>query len=111
MSLVVVVPAYNAARHVRGVLARVLAVPDLEVARVVVVDDGSADSTRSEVAALAANDPRVELVVRPTNGGDGAAVKKGLEAPRGAKPAFAAFVRPDGEYKPPALPPLPPRMR
>src|SRR5258707_8761335 len=111
MSLVVVVPAYNAARHVRGVLARVLAVPDLELAGVVVVDDGSADSTRSEVAALAANDPRVELVVRPTNGGYGAAMKDGLEAARRSKPDFVACVHADGQYSPEALPSLLSEMR
>jgi len=106
MNLVVVIPAYEAERHVRGVLSRVLGVSDLEIARVVVVDDGSRDGTRKEVEAAAAHHPRIELVVRAKNGGYGAAMKDGLEAARRTDPDVVACVHADGQYSPEALPSL-----
>jgi glycosyltransferase involved in cell wall biosynthesis len=101
---VVVVPAYQAERHVRGVLQRVLAVPGFAVSKVVVVDDGSTDATREEVLAL--RDPRVELVRRPVNGGYGAAMKDGLALAARFGADVVACVHADGQYSPESLPML-----
>lgn len=47
---------------------------------VLVVDDGSTDGTRAVAEELAANDPRVRLVVHDVNRGYGAALRSGIDA-------------------------------
>jgi glycosyltransferase involved in cell wall biosynthesis len=106
MNVVVVIPAYQAARHVRRVVERVLAVPELDVSRVVVVNDGSTDETRAEVLAAAKGEPRVELCDRAANGGYGAAMKSGLSRAAQANPDVVACVHADGQYSPESLPHL-----
>jgi glycosyltransferase involved in cell wall biosynthesis len=44
-----------------------------------VVDDGSTDESTAAAQNLAARDPRVRVIVRPRNGGKGAAVATGLD--------------------------------
>ncbi len=106
MKVVVVVPAYQAARHLGRVLGRVLGVPGFAPERVVVVDDGSTDDTRVIALAARAADPRVELVPRPRNGGYGAAMKDGLARAAESDPDVVACVHADGQYSPEALPAL-----
>jgi glycosyltransferase involved in cell wall biosynthesis len=106
MSLVVVIPAYQAQRHVAGVLARVLAAPLPELERIIVVNDGSRDDT----AGVVARHPRarcpIDLVDRPRNGGYGAAMKDGLARAAETDPDVVACVHADGQYSPEALPSL-----
>lgn len=106
MNVVVVTPAYQAERHVRRVIERVLAVPGLSLSRVLVVNDGSRDGTRAEVCALGAADSRVELVDRLVNGGYGAAMKSGLVRAAESDPDVVACVHADGQYSPESLPGL-----
>jgi glycosyltransferase involved in cell wall biosynthesis len=106
MNLVVVMPAYQAERHVRRVIERVLAAPGLSLSRVLVVNDGSRDGTRAEVCALGASDARVELVDRVANGGYGAAMKSGLVRAAESDPDVVACVHADGQYSPEWLPHL-----
>jgi glycosyltransferase involved in cell wall biosynthesis len=106
MNVVVVMPAYQAERHVRRVIERVVAVPGLPLSRVVVVNDGSKDGTRAEVLALGAADSRVELVERHANGGYGAAMKTGLARAADGDPDVVACVHADGQYSPELLPSL-----
>lgn len=67
----VVIPAYNAERTIAETVASVRAQsePDLEL---IVVDDGSSDSTPRLVADLAATDPRLRLIEQPNAGTAGA---------------------------------------
>jgi poly-beta-1,6 N-acetyl-D-glucosamine synthase len=77
----VLIPAYNErpviARTIRAVLAG--REPPLEV---IVVDDGSRDGTGDEVARIAAEDPRVQLVRQP-NAGKAAALNRAVALARG----------------------------
>jgi glycosyltransferase involved in cell wall biosynthesis len=74
--LSVVVPAYDEEETIEARLERVLASP--WVAEVVVVDDGSTDSTVERVSAIADRDPRVRLHRQPANAGKGAALRRGF---------------------------------
>ena len=81
-TLSVVMPAYNEAptldRSVQAVLDRVPALLEL-----VLVNDGSADSTAAIADRLAAADSRVRVIHHERNQGKTAALKTGLAASRG----------------------------
>ena len=80
MLLSVVIPVYNEAATVEGIVAQVLAEPtDKEV---IVVDDGSTDGTAEKLTTLAA-DGDVQLLRHERNRGKGAALRTGIEAAAG----------------------------
>lgn len=91
--LSVVMPSYNEAPTVAGVLERVLASP--YVGEVVVVDDGSTDATAKILAAL--DDPRLRVLTQATNQGKGAALSRGFAA---ATLPFVVIQDADEEYDP-----------
>jgi dolichol-phosphate mannosyltransferase len=83
--LSVVAPAFNEEDNV-GILYRAILkeVAPCEVdLQIVLVDDGSRDSTRDRIAALAAHDSRVTLVALTRNFGHQAALLAGLQAAEG----------------------------
>jgi len=106
VKVVVIVPAYNAARHITGVVERIAAAGVPGLARVVVVNDGSTDDTAARVDALASMQGLCERIDRVQNGGYGAAMKDGLERARALRADLAACVHADGQYSPEALPGL-----
>ncbi|MDF3068660.1 MAG: hypothetical protein K0R38_4261 [Polyangiaceae bacterium] len=106
MSLVVVIPAYNAGSHIRGVLQRLSALGGGELSRVIVVDDGSVDDTAHQVRASGFQRAPLTLLQRASNGGYGAAMKDGLQAARAEAPSVVACVHADGQYSPEELPRL-----
>ncbi|HEY3356544.1 MAG TPA: glycosyltransferase family 2 protein [Polyangia bacterium] len=95
----VLVPAWNNGRSITRALDSVLADPDANV-QVVVVDDASTDDTPDIVEAIAARDPRVELVRAPVNGGPSAARNLGLPRIRGE---WLTFLDADDRLLPGAL--------
>ena len=109
MSLCVVVPAYNAAAQLAGVIRRIEAARPAGLDRIIVVDDGSTDDTLALARAAAATStststsPAVEVIARPRNGGYGAAMKDGLARARAVGAERAASVHADGQYSPEAL--------
>jgi glycosyltransferase involved in cell wall biosynthesis len=106
VSLVVVIPAYQASRHIGSVLRRVLGVEGLPLSRIIVVNDGSSDDTSAQVQAQPSDRVPIQLVERSWNGGYGAAMKDGLAAARRHGPEIVACVHADGQYSPEALPAL-----
>jgi glycosyltransferase involved in cell wall biosynthesis len=106
MSVSIVIPAYNAGRHIEGVLLRVAALTGCDLGRVIVVNDGSRDDTAARVRAVRFTRCPLTLLDRPRNGGYGAAMKVGLEAARRDDPELVACVHADGQYSPEALPGL-----
>ena len=86
--LSVVVPAFNEAQRIASTIETIRHdLADLHDAyglEIVVVDDGSRDNT-AEVAQIAGAD---QVVVAPSNGGKGAAVRAGVLASRGRTVAF-----------------------
>jgi glycosyltransferase involved in cell wall biosynthesis len=104
--LVVVIPAYQAGRHLETTVARLRAAAPEGLARAVIVDDGSTDDTGAVAEQLAAAHPEITVVRRPRNGGYGAAMKDGLRAARAAGAEVVAGVHADGQYSPEVLPRL-----
>jgi len=94
----VVVPAYNAERHMAACLASLQAqsLADIEI---LCVNDGSTDATGALIDARAARDPRVRAL-HQANAGVSAARNAGLDAARGD---FVAFVDADDHLPPRAL--------
>jgi glycosyltransferase involved in cell wall biosynthesis len=103
VSLFAVVPAYNAGRHLVGVIERLRRAAPADLTGIVVVDDGSVDDTAQVATRLAASEPRLRLLRRGRNGGYGAAVKDGLAAARTAGASTVACVHADGQYSPEVL--------
>ena len=89
----VVIPAYNEATRIGEVIRRALAVAD----EVIVVDDGSADDTAAVAEAAGAR------VIRQTNAGYIAAIKRGFREARGE---VVVTMDADGEHRPEDIPRL-----
>jgi len=106
MKLAVVVPVYNAARHLPDVVRRIAAARPPGVFRTLIVDDGSSDDTAQVARELALSGEGLELVVRPQSGGHGAATKTGLETARTLGADHVACIPCDGQSSPETLPGL-----
>lgn len=103
----VTIPAYNEERGIADILGRTLKtcaslrseVPGVDGYEVIVVNDGSRDSTASIVGTF----PGVSLIEHPTNRGYGAALKTGFAAAQGD---YIGFLDADGTYPPECFPEL-----
>src|SRR5258708_30269602 len=104
MNVVVIVPAYNAARHVKAVLERIAATAVPGLARIVVVNDGSTDDTGTRIAELAALHGLIDQIDRVNNGGYRARMKDGLQPARASGGDLAPLVPAPGQHRPRALP-------
>jgi succinoglycan biosynthesis protein ExoA len=78
-----VVIARNEASGIERALASILAQEGLDSREVIVVDDGSADATRSVVAELALAHPELQLISLERNRGRGYARDAGIRQARG----------------------------
>jgi glycosyltransferase involved in cell wall biosynthesis len=78
-----VVIAYNEAANITRTLAAITELEDLGEHEVIVVDDGSRDSTAQIVAGIAMQNPRLHLIELAENRGRGYARSRGIEAARG----------------------------
>jgi glycosyltransferase involved in cell wall biosynthesis len=72
----VVIPAYNEEATICAIVRRALAQP--EVQEIIVVDDGSTDSTWDALQLILAEDPRIKTVRHARNSGKGAALRTGF---------------------------------
>jgi len=96
LPLSIVLPAKNEAAAIGMTLAKILAhLPDAEV---LVVNDGSTDNTAQVAAAAGA-----KVVTHPYSKGNGAAIKTGARA---AKGAILVFMDADGQHDPADIPRL-----
>jgi len=99
-AIVVVVPAYNEAKHIAGVIQ---SLPDL-VHQIIVVDDGSTDNTGE--MALTTADKRVQLVRHEHNAGVGAAMISGYKKALEVGADIVVKIDGDGQMDPGQLPRL-----
>jgi glycosyltransferase involved in cell wall biosynthesis len=96
-STAVVIPAYNAARHLAGVVAAVSAHVARE--RVIVVDDGSADDTAGVARGAGAL-----VIEHGVNRGKGAALCTGILAALERGWRYAITLDADGQHDPDEIP-------
>ena len=93
-SHLVLIPSYNPGPRL---LATVAAVSE-QWSPVWIVDDGSTDESTAAAQALAARDPRVRVIVRPRNGGKGAAVATGVAESLAAGFTHVLTLDADGQH-------------
>lgn len=97
--LVVIMPAYNEAEHIKenllkasGIIAKFQ-----EDFKIIVVNDGSKDSTYEEICQASAQDSHIEYVSYSKNRGKGGAIKEGVKHAQGE---YIAFLDSDLELPP-----------
>jgi glycosyltransferase involved in cell wall biosynthesis len=96
--IVVVMPAYNAARTLQRTYDEVMAQQIVD--EVIVVDDGSHDET----VAIARTLPRTRVEIHPRNLGYGANQKTAYRLALGAGADIVIMVHPDYQYTPRLIP-------
>jgi len=101
MRLCAIIPTYTNPQTIEEVVARVRE----HIADVVVVDDGSAAPARAVIQRLA-DTGRCQVVLRPENGGKGAAVKTGLAWARDHQFDYALQIDADLQHDPTDIPKL-----
>lgn len=74
----VVIPNYNYGRYL-GICVRSVLSQDIENLRVLIIDNASTDDSADVARALAAEDARVELLLRPVNKGQHASFNDGID--------------------------------
>jgi len=90
----VLVPSYNPGPRLMATVAAVLE----HWSPVWIVDDGSTDESTAAAQALAGRDARVRVIVRPRNGGKGAAVATGVAAALDAGFTHVLTLDADGQH-------------
>lgn len=93
----VIIPVYNEAENIVGVIDRLLNVVGRD-AEIIVVDDGSTDGGAALIA-----DKGVKVIRHPYNKGNGAAVKTGI---RNATRPILVLMDGDGQHRPEDIPKL-----
>ncbi len=105
VSISVFFPCYNEQGNITGVVEKALAVleklnADFEV---IIVDDGSSDSTGNIADELAGGNDRIKVVHHQTNLGYGAALQSGFKA---ATKELVFYTDGDGQFDINEMPPL-----
>jgi glycosyltransferase involved in cell wall biosynthesis len=96
-------PAFNAAHHLEGVIARIPHELWQSIANVWIVNDGSHDCTIAVIGQLCMNNPKIRPVHFSWNRGYGRAVREGLSRCKGDGCDVAVCLHADGQYPPEAI--------
>ena len=109
-SISVFFPCYNEQDNITGVVEKALVVleklnADFEV---IIVNDGSSDSTGRIADELAEQNDRVKVVHHPTNLGYGAALQSGFKT---AEKELVFYTDGDGQFDIAEMPPLLPLIK
>lgn len=96
----VVIPAYNAEKHLRNVLNRFPEELWRKTGHVYIINDGSTDGTGDIITELEAEYHCITAVNQPVNHGYGSTVQAGLRRCVSDGCAFAACLHADGQYPP-----------
>lgn len=107
MKLSIIVPVYNVERYLPKCLDSLIC-PEIGGYEIIVVDDGSTDSSAQVAAGYARRFPELIRLISKTNGGLGSARNAGLEAARGE---YLLFVDSDDWLCGGALPEIMEKLR
>ncbi|MGZ3319189.1 MAG: glycosyltransferase family 2 protein, partial [Isosphaeraceae bacterium] len=102
MKLSILMPVYNEVAVLEAAVKRVLDVPYPVETELIIVDDGSTDGTR-DLYGRWADDPRIRVHLKETNGGKGSAIRKAAELADGD---YMMICDADLEYSPEEIPSL-----
>lgn len=102
MKLSILMPVYNERATLESAVKRVLDVDYPVDIELVIVDDGSTDGTK-DLYPQWADDRRVNIHLKATNGGKGSAIRKGAELATGD---YVIMCDADLEYAPEEIPSL-----
>ena len=102
MKLSILMPVYNEVAVLEAAVKRVLDVPYPVETELIIVDDGSTDGTQ-RLYGMWADDPRVRIHVKESNGGKGSAISKAAELADGD---YVIICDADLEYSPEEIPSL-----
>jgi dolichol-phosphate mannosyltransferase len=101
--LSIVIPLRNEADAISPLVQSIAAVLGAVEFELLLVDDGSTDSTQATCLALSATDPRIRVLAHPFSAGQSAALHSGVRA---ASAAIVATLDGDGQNPPENLPAL-----
>ena len=98
MKLSIIVPVYNEEKTVEWLLKKLvsLKIPKVEK-EIIVVDDGSVDTTVIKISRIRSKTPSIKLIKHKQNQGKGSAIKTGLERVTGD---YIVIQDADLEYNP-----------
>jgi glycosyltransferase involved in cell wall biosynthesis len=105
-SIFIIMPAYNAAKTIERVFARIPAQAKQRIRRYVVVNDGSADDTDKALGRLKTDYPDLVILTHEKNRGYGAAEKTLLNYALKEGADVAVLLHSDGQYSPEKIPDL-----
>lgn len=107
MIVAVVLPAFNEAGNLRPLISELSAVLQAYPgSRIVVVNDGSTDTTGAELQRIAETTPALDVVTHPVNRGLAAALKTGIARAIDTRCDVAVFLDSDLSHRPSDLPVL-----
>lgn len=95
--LSIIIPCYNEQEYIRDAVTAILHAFEEKDIEILVVDDGSKDSSYEEICMLQKNDSRVKAMRHERNKGKGAAIRTGVMAAMGS---VIGFIDGDGEVDP-----------
>jgi len=106
MTTAIYIPAYNAAKTLAGVLARIPAAINDRVSEIIVVDNASTDGTAEEVVSLREKHSlyKLTLIRNETNLGYGGSQKVAYDYAIDKGYDFVVMLHSDGQYAPESLP-------
>ncbi|KKU29428.1 MAG: Glycosyl transferase family 2 [Candidatus Amesbacteria bacterium GW2011_GWA2_47_11b] len=81
MRLTVIIPAYNEDKTISRVLKRVLV--NKLVREIIVVNDGSTDGTKTQIAKCKAQNKKIKIINKAKNEGKGTAIRDALKIAKG----------------------------
>lgn len=105
MNIAVVIPGYNEARRIGGVLEDVAKLPQWlskDIFNIIVVDDGSRDATSKHAREYIEKMPeqvKLHVLRHQTNLGKGSAVQTGCEAAKRLKTDITVLMDGDGQHR------------
>lgn len=103
MKIIIVVPAYQAAKTISSVLNRIPKEFYKKIHKIIIVNDGSTDNTPEILKSLKKKYKKIKIITHKKNKGYGAAQKTGFNEVLKEKGDIGILLHSDGQYAPELL--------